>query len=245
MATKPKFVSDILEKGFSKEEVETQINALKEEGAIVYSKIKPAGWSLAAEGGIKPTVEPKVGAPKVKAAPKAKAAPGKKAPKAKPAPKPKAAPESEQAKALETQTKIAEAGIKPAIELKVEVPKVKAAPKTKAVPGKKAPKAKPAPKPKAAPENEQATALETPSKIGKTAGEGASSRSKPPLKATIIEYLKGAKLVTTKPKFVADIVEKGYSKEEVEEQINSLKDEGLIAYSRTKPVGWSLSENSA
>ncbi|UCC19918.1 MAG: hypothetical protein JSV62_01170 [Promethearchaeota archaeon] len=57
----------------------------------------------------------------------------------------------------------------------------------------------------------------------------------------IIEYLKEAKLVPTKAQFVNDIKSKGFSNSEIEKEINSLKEQGKIQYSRAKPKGWSLS----
>lgn len=58
----------------------------------------------------------------------------------------------------------------------------------------------------------------------------------------IINYLKQNKLVTTKNKFVEDIVKKGFKKNIVEKEIESLKEQGIITYSRGKPRGWSLAK---
>ncbi|MFX0053239.1 MAG: hypothetical protein ACFE75_02700 [Candidatus Hodarchaeota archaeon] len=58
----------------------------------------------------------------------------------------------------------------------------------------------------------------------------------------IIEYLKEQKLVATKAQFVNDIKEKGFSSSEIEKEINILKDQERIRYSRAKPKGWSLVE---
>jgi WD40 repeat protein len=56
----------------------------------------------------------------------------------------------------------------------------------------------------------------------------------------IIEYLKEKKLVTTKTQLINDIEEKGFSNTEIDKEINKLKEQGKIQYSRTKPKGWSL-----
>ncbi|MFX0022694.1 MAG: hypothetical protein ACFE9S_10230 [Candidatus Hermodarchaeota archaeon] len=62
------------------------------------------------------------------------------------------------------------------------------------------------------------------------------------LEDTIIEYLKEKKLVPTKAEFVNDIKEKGFSNSEIDNEINNLKEQGKIQYSRAKPKGWSLVE---
>ncbi len=165
-----------------------------------------------------------------------------------PAPKPEVTPVDKKITASEPQTKIekpVEEGIKPNLEPKVEAPKEKAVPKVKAALGKKAPKAKPTLKPEAASDIKKTAELETQPKVEKPIKEGEKLGSKPPLKDIIIEYLKGAKLVPSKANFVADIEEKGYSKEEIEIQINTLHEEGLITHSKVKPIGWSLTEKSA
>ncbi|MFX1550398.1 MAG: hypothetical protein ACFFB9_08560 [Promethearchaeota archaeon] len=56
----------------------------------------------------------------------------------------------------------------------------------------------------------------------------------------IIEYLKEQKLVATKLEFIDGIKKKGFSNSEIENEINKLKDQGKIQYSRAKPKGWSL-----
>ncbi|MFX1430291.1 MAG: hypothetical protein ACFFCY_09025 [Promethearchaeota archaeon] len=56
----------------------------------------------------------------------------------------------------------------------------------------------------------------------------------------IIEYLKEQKLVATKLEFIDGIKKKGFSNNEIENEINKLKDQGKIQYSRAKPKGWSL-----
>lgn len=58
----------------------------------------------------------------------------------------------------------------------------------------------------------------------------------------IVKYLKLQKIVGTKAQFVNDIKEKGFSNSEIEKEINSLKEQGKIQYSRAKPKGWSLVE---
>jgi hypothetical protein len=60
------------------------------------------------------------------------------------------------------------------------------------------------------------------------------------LEEVIISYLKEKELVATKPQFIEDITSMGYDKMDVENKINSLKEKGIIAYSRSKPKGWSL-----
>jgi len=56
----------------------------------------------------------------------------------------------------------------------------------------------------------------------------------------ILDYLKQKKIVATKPLFVSDITAKGFAKNIVEKEINSMKERGKISYSRAKPKGWSL-----
>ncbi len=58
----------------------------------------------------------------------------------------------------------------------------------------------------------------------------------------IIAYLKEQTLVTTKAQFVNDIKNKGFSNSQIEKEINELKEQGKIQYSRAKPKGWSLAE---
>jgi len=62
------------------------------------------------------------------------------------------------------------------------------------------------------------------------------------LEEIIFDYLKEQKVVGTKAKFVNDIKEKGFSNSEIEKEINSLKEQGKIKYSRSAPKGWSLDE---
>ncbi|MFX1310168.1 MAG: hypothetical protein ACFE8C_10760 [Promethearchaeota archaeon] len=60
------------------------------------------------------------------------------------------------------------------------------------------------------------------------------------LRDIIFEYLKEKKMVETKSKFINDITEKGFSSSDIEKEINSLKEQGKIKYSRSAPKGWSL-----
>ncbi|MFX1324529.1 MAG: hypothetical protein ACFE8N_06210 [Promethearchaeota archaeon] len=62
------------------------------------------------------------------------------------------------------------------------------------------------------------------------------------LKEIVLTYLENKKLVITKTQFVEDIIAKGFAKSEVEKEINLLKEQGKIIYSRAKPKGWSLSK---
>jgi WD40 repeat protein len=62
------------------------------------------------------------------------------------------------------------------------------------------------------------------------------------LEDIIIVYLKEKKIVATKAEFVNDIKEKGFSNSDIENEINNLKEQGKIQYSRAKPKGWSLVE---
>jgi WD40 repeat protein len=60
------------------------------------------------------------------------------------------------------------------------------------------------------------------------------------LKDSIIQYLKEKEIVATKPQFINDIIAKGFPKNSIEKEVNSLKEQGIIKYSRAKPKGWSL-----
>ncbi len=60
------------------------------------------------------------------------------------------------------------------------------------------------------------------------------------LTEVIIDYLKQKEIVATKSKFVNAIIEKGFATNIVEKEINNLKEQGKIQYSRAKPKGWSL-----
>jgi hypothetical protein len=60
------------------------------------------------------------------------------------------------------------------------------------------------------------------------------------LNDTIIEYLKEKGFVATKAEFIDDMKTKGFSVNQIEKEINLLKEQGKIKYSRAKPKGWSL-----
>ncbi|MFX1377154.1 MAG: hypothetical protein ACFFA0_15215 [Promethearchaeota archaeon] len=60
------------------------------------------------------------------------------------------------------------------------------------------------------------------------------------LSNVIISYLKEKQLVPSKAEFINSIIEKGFSNNEIEKEINLLKEQGTIKYSRAKPKGWSL-----
>ncbi|MFX1467955.1 MAG: hypothetical protein ACFFB8_04775 [Promethearchaeota archaeon] len=62
------------------------------------------------------------------------------------------------------------------------------------------------------------------------------------LRDNIIAFLKQKKLIATKGEFINGILEKGFSHNEIEKEINLLKEKGIIHYSRAKPKGWSLIE---
>ncbi len=60
------------------------------------------------------------------------------------------------------------------------------------------------------------------------------------LKEVIIEYLKVNEVIGSKLKIISGITDRGFSEEKVEQMINSLKENGIIKYSRSKPRGWVL-----
>ena len=60
------------------------------------------------------------------------------------------------------------------------------------------------------------------------------------LKTIIITHLENVKLVPTKIKLIEDIRMLGYGREVVEKQIDKLRTEGVLIYSRSEPKGWSL-----
>ncbi|MFW9897143.1 MAG: hypothetical protein ACFFD7_15165, partial [Candidatus Thorarchaeota archaeon] len=62
------------------------------------------------------------------------------------------------------------------------------------------------------------------------------------IKDVIIKHLKAKGIIATKPQFVDDIIAKGFTKNKVEKEIDNLKEQGIITYSRAKPKGWSLTE---
>lgn len=61
------------------------------------------------------------------------------------------------------------------------------------------------------------------------------------LRTIIIHHLEKNRIIPSKTKLVEDIVILGYDKNTVETQIDLLKDQGVIAYSRSDPKGWYLS----
>jgi hypothetical protein len=75
------------------------------------------------------------------------------------------------------------------------------------------------------------------SKKVKTTGKISTGES---LKDVIIQYLKEKELIATKPQFVKEVIAKGFTKNKVEKEIDSLKAQGIITYSRAKPKGWIL-----
>jgi hypothetical protein len=62
------------------------------------------------------------------------------------------------------------------------------------------------------------------------------------LSNVIIEVLKLRGLIATKGEFVNVIKEKGFATNQIEKEINILKEQGKIKYSRAKPKGWSLAD---
>ena len=60
------------------------------------------------------------------------------------------------------------------------------------------------------------------------------------LKTIIITHLENFKLVNTKQKLIDDIGMLGYGRDDVEKQIDKLRMEGVLIYSRSEPKGWSL-----
>ncbi|MFX1410768.1 MAG: hypothetical protein ACFFA6_10465 [Promethearchaeota archaeon] len=69
--------------------------------------------------------------------------------------------------------------------------------------------------------------------------EVASGKS---LKDAIIDYLRQYKLVSSITKLIEDLVQIGFTKDNVEKEIESLKEQGIIIYSRGKPRGWSIAK---
>ena len=62
------------------------------------------------------------------------------------------------------------------------------------------------------------------------------------LKEIIVEYLTEHEIVATKSEFIDEIAKKGFSKDEIETVVDSMKEEGVIRYLRGKTQGWSLSD---
>ncbi|MHA2087645.1 MAG: hypothetical protein ACW972_05185, partial [Promethearchaeota archaeon] len=85
---------------------------------------------------------------------------------------------------------------------------------------------------KAKPSDKKAVAKKVASKEKIITGES--------LKDVIIQHLNDKGIIATKPQFINDIIAKGFAKGRIEKEIESLKEQGLISYSRAKPKGWSL-----
>ncbi len=60
------------------------------------------------------------------------------------------------------------------------------------------------------------------------------------IRTIIITHLEKQKLIQSKTKLVDDLVILGYEREIVEKQLDKLRMEGVIVYSRSEPKGWSL-----
>jgi hypothetical protein len=60
------------------------------------------------------------------------------------------------------------------------------------------------------------------------------------IRTIIITHLEKFKLVPTKTKLIEDIAILGYDRSTVEKQIDNLRMEGVLLYSRSEPKGWSL-----
>ncbi|MFW9950113.1 MAG: hypothetical protein ACFFKA_08310 [Candidatus Thorarchaeota archaeon] len=60
------------------------------------------------------------------------------------------------------------------------------------------------------------------------------------IKTIIITHLEKFKLVPTKTKLIEDLVILGYDRDMVDKQIDKLRMEGVLLYSRSEPKGWSL-----
>jgi len=60
------------------------------------------------------------------------------------------------------------------------------------------------------------------------------------IRTIIITHLEKQKLIRSKTKLVDDLVILGYEREVVENQLDKLRMEGVIVYSRSEPKGWSL-----
>ena len=60
------------------------------------------------------------------------------------------------------------------------------------------------------------------------------------IRTIIITHLEKQKLIRSKTKLVDDLVILGYARDVVEKQLDKLRMEGVIVYSRSEPKGWSL-----
>jgi len=85
-------------------------------------------------------------------------------------------------------------------------------------------------------------ALKQEGKKGKTikATPSTETAAEVNLKTIIITHLENIKLVPTKIKLIEDIGMLGYGRDVVEKQIDKLRMEGILIYSRSDPKGWSL-----
>jgi len=60
------------------------------------------------------------------------------------------------------------------------------------------------------------------------------------IRTIIVTHLEKQKLIQSKTKLVDDLVILGYERQIVEKQLDKLRMEGVIVYSRSEPKGWSL-----
>jgi hypothetical protein len=60
------------------------------------------------------------------------------------------------------------------------------------------------------------------------------------IRTIIITHLEKHKLIQSKTKLIDDLVILGYEREVVEKQLDKLRMEGVLVYSRSEPKGWSL-----
>jgi hypothetical protein len=60
------------------------------------------------------------------------------------------------------------------------------------------------------------------------------------LRYIIIHHFEKNHFIPTRTKLVQEIAILGYSEADVEEQIEILKEQGIIEYSRLEPKGWRL-----
>jgi len=105
--------------------------------------------------------------------------------------------------------------------------------KKEKVPKEKVPKEK-------APKEKVSSAVLSSAKKEKAPKEKVSAEDS--LSNVIIEHLKQKEIVATKAEFVNSIKEKGFATNQIEKEINILKEQGKIKYSRAKPKGWSLAD---
>ena len=88
-------------------------------------------------------------------------------------------------------------------------------------------------------------ALKQESKTGKptTQSPAKETVAEINLKTIIIAHIERFKLILSKNKIIDDIELLGYDREIVEKQIDKLRAEGALVYSRSEPKGWSLGTN--